>query len=156
MNPALPSRLAALAACAGLAAVATTASALAAGPAPAADPLRADHPLLGAWTFTSPDGCVETWRIDRTGNSLVTSAGEVAEMRFTLSDQPSPRGFYKWTDTLYKDNGKKDCAGQVTKPPRTTTNFILLNRAGTRFIFCAAEDTRQCFGPFVKVEGGEV
>ena len=140
-----------------------TAAALAAGPAPKGPapvenppPLRADHPLLGAWTFTSDDGCVETWRLDRSGHALVTSAAEVAEMHFTISDQPSAHGFYRWVDTLYKDNGKKDCTGQVTKAPRTTSNFILLNRAGNQFIFCAAENTQQCFRPFVKSDEGEI
>lgn len=120
-------------------------------------PLRADHPLLGAWQFISPDGtCAETYRIDRSGSTLVTSAEEVAETRFTLSDQPSARGYYKWVDTLVKDNGKKDCSGQITKPPRTTTNYLLLNPGHDRFIICSAEDGRRCFGPFVKVEGGEI
>lgn len=122
--------------------------------APAA--MRADHPLLGAWDWTSREGCVETWRIDRAGTTLVTSADEVAEMRFTLSDQPSAHGYYKWVDTLFKDNGKKDCNGNVTKAPRTTTSYIMLNPRGDRFIFCVAEDGKQCFGPFVKVEGGDI
>jgi len=120
-------------------------------------PLRADHPLIGAWQISTADGsCAETYRIDRGGTSLVTSADEVAETRFVISDQPSAHGYYKWIDTLVKDNGKKDCSGQVTKAPRTTTNYILLNPAGNRFIMCAAEDGRQCIGPFVKLEGGEI
>lgn len=140
-------------------AAAFAAGACAAAPAsaPAATPLRADHPLIGAWKFTIPNGtCAETYRIDRSGSTLVTSADEVAETRFTLSDQPSAKGYYKWVDTLVKDNGKKDCSGQVTKPPRTSTNYILLNPAGNRFIMCSAEDGRQCLGPFVKLEGGEI
>ena len=55
-----------------------------------------------------------------------------------------------------QDNGKKDCWGQVTKPGKTTTRYVLLNPAQDRFIVCTAEDGRQCFGPFVKVEGGEI
>ena len=129
----------------------------AAAPAAAPPPLRADHPLIGAWQITTRDGsCAETYRIDRGGTTLVTSADEVAETRFTLSDQPSAKGYYKWVDTLVKDNGKKDCGGQVTKPGKTTTNYILLNPAGNRFIMCGAEDGKQCIGPFVKLEGGEI
>jgi hypothetical protein len=120
-------------------------------------PVRADHPLLGAWQYTKrDDSCAETYRLDRTGTSLVTSAEEVAETRFTLSDQPSAKGYYKWVDTMVKDNGKKDCWGQVTKVLKTTTNYILMNPAGNRFIMCSSEDGRQCIGPFVKVEGGEI
>ena len=138
-----------------LAAAARCLAAGAAAPAPVA--IRADHPLLGAWELTTRDGqCVETWRIDRSGTGLVTSAEEVAETRFTVTDQPSSRGYYKWVDTVVKDNGKKDCGGNITKPPRTATNFILINPDATRFIVCAAEDGKQCFGPFVKIEGGEI
>jgi hypothetical protein len=32
----------------------------------------------------------------------------------------------------------------------------MMNPAGDRFIICTAEDGRQCFGPFVKVEGGDI
>jgi len=130
--------------------------ALAASP-PGLHPLRSDHPLIGAWQIVTSDGsCAETYRIDRGGTSLVTSADEVAETRFVISDQPSTRGYYKWVDTLVKDNGKKDCSGQVTKAPRTTTNYILLNPEANRFIMCSAEDGHQCIGPFVKLEGGEI
>ena len=135
------------------------AAALAAAAPPAAPPpLRADHPLIGAWQITTRDGsCAETYRIDRGGTTLVTSADEVAETRFTLSDQPSAKGYYKWVDTLVKDNGKKDCGGQVTKPGKTTTNFIkMINEAGTAFVMCGAEDGKQCIGPFVKLQGGEI
>ena len=124
---------------------------------PAAVPIRPDHPLLGAWEITTKnEQCVETWRIDRAGTMLVTSADEVAEARFTIADQPSARGYYKWVDTLVKDNGKKDCWGQVTKPGKTTTRYVMMNPARDRFILCTAEDGRQCFGPFVRVEGGDI
>ena len=140
------------------AALAAGACAAASAPAPASAPLRPDHPLIGAWQFTIPNGaCSETYRIDRGGTTLVTSADEVAETRFTLSDQPSAKGYYKWVDTLVKDNGKKDCGGQVTKPGKTTTNFIkMINEAGTAFVMCGAEDGKQCIGPFVKLQGGEI
>jgi hypothetical protein len=121
------------------------------------EPLRADHPLLGAWQYTRrDDGCAEIYRFDRNGTSLETSADEVAITRFTLSDQPSAKGYFKWVDTLVRDNGKKDCWGQVTKPPRTITNYLLMNPARDRFIMCASEAGTQCIGPFVKVEGGEI
>ena len=129
--------------------------------APLADaptaPLRADHPFLGVWQLTrSDDQCAEVYRIDRSGHTLITSADEVAQSNFTMSDQPSPRGYYKWVDTLVKDNGKKDCWGQVTKPGKTTTRYVLMNPAANRFILCTAEDGKQCFGPFVKLEGGDI
>ncbi len=75
-----------------------------------------------------------TYRVDRSGRTLVTSADEVAQTRFTLSDQPSAKGYYKWVDTLVKDNGKKDCWGQITKPGKTTVRYVMMNPAKDRFI----------------------
>jgi len=143
-----------------LSALALAAVAAAAAPPGAAaptGPVRADHPFLGAWQLTrNDDDCAEIYRIDRSGHTLITSADEVAQSNFTISDQPSARGYYKWVDTLVKDNGKKDCWGQVTKPGRTTTRYVMMNPAKDRFILCTAEDGRQCFGPFIKIEGGEI
>ena len=120
-------------------------------------PMRADHPFLGAWQITRrDDACAEIYRIDRNGRTLITSADEVAQSRFTMSDQPSAKGYYKWVDTLVKDNGRKDCWGQITKPGKTTTRYVMMNPAQDRFIVCTAEDGKQCFGPFVKLEGGEI
>ena len=133
-------------------------AALAAPPSVAAPAtVRADHPFLGAWQITKRDNdCGEVYRIDRSGRTLITSADEVAQSTFTISDQPSARGYYKWVDTLVKDNGKKDCWGQVTKPGKTTTRYVMMNPNKDRFIVCLAEDGKQCFGPFVKLEGGEI
>jgi hypothetical protein len=135
-----------------------SAAALAGPPAEAPTaPLRADHPFVGAWQLTRrDDDCAEIYRVDRSGRTLITSADEVAQSTFTMSDQPSARGYYKWVDTLVKDNGKKDCWGQVTKPGKTTTRYVMMSPAKDRFILCTAEDGKQCFGPFVRVEGGDI
>ena len=131
-------------------------AAFAAPPASAPALLRADHPLIGAWALKTPDGiCTEIYRIAREGTSLVTSADEVAQTRFEVSDRPSSKGFYKWVDTIVKDNGKKDCSGQVTKP-HTTTSYILMNETNKAFISCQNESTKACIGPFMKIEGGEI
>jgi len=130
------------------------ADAFAAPPAP--KQLREDHPLIGAWALhTDARDCTEIYRISREGTSLVTSADEVAHTRFEVSDRPSAKGFYKWVDTIVKDNGKKDCGGQVTKP-HTTTSYILMNETNKAFISCESESTRACIGPFVRIEGGEI
>src|SRR3954471_22128867 len=140
-----------------LLALALASIAAVAAPSDAPPPARADHRCLGAWQITKRDNDgAEIYRIDRSGRTLITSADEVAQSTFTISDQPSARGYFKWVDTLVKDNGKKDCWGQVTKPGKTTTRFVMMNPAKDRFIVCLAEDGRQCFGPFVKLEGGEI
>jgi hypothetical protein len=131
------------------------ATAAAAGP-PESKPLRSDHPIIGAWALRADDsGCTEIYRISREGTSLVTSADEVAQTHFQVSDRPSAKGYYKWVDTIVKDNGKKDCSGKVTKP-HTTTSYILMNETNKAFISCENESTKACIGPFVKIEGGEI
>lgn len=115
----------------------------------------ANHPIVGTWRFTLPDGsCAETYRIRADGTSLVTSGEEVAETVYEVTPRPSRNGFYTWTDTIVKDNGKKDCAGQITDVGRKSTNYIRFDASGDRFIVCRAESLEACFGPMRRV-GGE-
>ena len=122
-----------------------------------AGPVRADHPLLGTWKLAVPDTkCVETYRYRADGTSIVTSADEVAETEFELADQPSEKGFYKWVDKLTKDNGKKDCSGQVTEAGHTSTFYISMHSSGDMFVMCEAEDLKACMGPFIRVKGSAI
>ena len=83
-----------------LLALALASLAAVAAPTDAPLPVRADHPFLGAWQITKRDNdCAEIYRIDRSGHTLITSAEEVAQSTFTMTDQPSARGYYKWVDT---------------------------------------------------------
>lgn len=129
-----------------------------AGPAPAQEQaVFASHPLIGTWRFTLPDGsCAETYRFRGDGTSLVTSGQEVAESEYRIAARPSRSGFYEWVDTIVKDNGKKDCAGQITDVGRTTTNYIRFDAAGQRFIVCRAESLDTCFGPLRRIGGDEI
>src|SRR5881394_2574913 len=88
-------------------------------------PTAKEHPILGRWVITLPDGsCSETYTFRPDGTTLVTSAEEIAETVFEISAKPSASGFYKLTDKLVKDNGKKDCSGAVTEVGKTVTNFV--------------------------------
>lgn len=130
---------------------------LAAGSAPSAvqaAPLRPDHPLLGTWRIDLPDGtCHEVYRIYRNGTSLVTSAAEVSQSRFEISDQPSERGYYRWEDRIVKDNGQPDCQGQVMVPDHSAINYILMHPDGDQFLMCGDEGLNNCIGPFVRLRG---
>ena len=117
-------------------------------------PTSKDHPIIGRWTISLPDGsCDETYTFRPDGTTLVTSGEEIAESVFEISAKPSATGFYKWTDKLVKDNGKKDCSGEVTATGNTVTNYVQFNRAGDVFIMCARESLDQCIGPFRRVQG---
>lgn len=117
-----------------------------------AGPLRADHPLIGKWGITAPNGCTETYIVRSDGTAAVTSAEEVAESELTLSDQPSEKGFYKWIEKTVKDNGKKDCSGDVTPVGRVVTSYVLLAPTKDMFAMCEREDRSACIGPFKKVK----
>ena len=120
-------------------------------------PLRQDHPIIGTWRITLPDGsCSETYRIRADGTTLVFSNEEVAESIFTISEQPDKDGFYEETDTIVKDNGKLDCSGEITKPGKPITNYLQFNPSGNLFVMCVERSLDRCIGPFVRVRGNAI
>lgn len=122
-----------------------------------AGPLRKDHPVIGTWQISLPDGsCHEEYRFRPDGTTLVTSAQEVAESAFDIADQPDKLGFYKQVDTVVKDNGKQDCSGTVTEVGHVVTSYILFHPSGDMFLMCFERDTKTCIGPFVRVKGSAI
>jgi hypothetical protein len=112
------------------------------------------HPLLGIWKLTLPEiGCSETYRFRGDGTSLVTSAQEISESEFRVPSEPSAKGFYRLEDRIVKDNGKKDCVGQITKVGTHATNFLRFHPSGALFLMCADETMDTCIGPFERVAG---
>ncbi len=125
-------------------------------PATASSPY-ADHPLVGTWRFDVPNtGCAEVYRFRTDGTSIVTSGQEIAETEFEVSPKPTSKGFYVWTDTIVKDNGKQDCSGQITDIGRKTTNYIRFDRAGQAFVVCRGESLDACFGPLRRIGGNVI
>jgi hypothetical protein len=124
---------------------------IAAQPAAGAPPAR-DHPVLGTWKITSPDGsCSELYRFRPDGTVLVTSGEEVAEIDSRVSATASARGFYRWEQKLTRDNGKRDCSGKVMKQGDAFTWFIQFDQSLEKMIVCKAESTQACFGPLQRV-----
>jgi hypothetical protein len=129
------------------------AAVLAAAPARAAE-LAIDHPFIGTWKLPIAQlNCTETYLFLRDGTSRVTSAEEISESRFEISPAPSARGFYRWTDTIVKNNGKKDCSGAVTKAGKTVTQYVLFHHSRNIFFICQEEKRDTCFGPFYRQRG---
>jgi len=117
-------------------------------------PPKTNHPILGTWIFAVPDtGCEETYYMRQDGTTLVTSGQEVAESVYQIDDEPTAKGFYKSTDRIVKDNGKPDCAGQVTKVGSEVTNFIHFHPSGNMMIICKDESLEACFGPLYRMGG---
>ncbi len=117
----------------------------------------ANHPLVGTWRLVVPGGnCVETYRFRADGTSVVTSGEEVAESEYSIALKPTRDGYYEWVDTIVKDNGKKDCGGQVTDVGRKTVNYIRFDSAAQRLIVCRAESLNACIGPLQRVGGQDI
>jgi len=116
----------------------------------------ANHPILGIWKLTLPDGsCSEVYRFRGDGTTLVTSAEEVSESEFNIPAEPSARGFYKLEDRIVKDNGKQDCSGDIMKTGSKVTHFVHFHPSGALFLLCAAESFEACIGPFLRMHGQE-
>jgi len=109
----------------------------------------ASHPLLGIWTLSIPQlACSETYHFRGDGTALVKSKEEVSESEFTVAEKPSVKGFYKLEDKIVKDNGKKDCAGEITEVGDRVTSYVRFHPSGARFVLCTNETMEACIGPF--------
>ncbi len=116
-----------------------------------------DHPIVGSWTYAAPDGsCMETYLFRPDGTSVTTSGAEISETVFEIAAKPDPNGFYKWTDRVVKDNGKEDCAGEVTAAGKVVTNYVLFSPAGDEFIVCAQPALDACFLRLRRAQGASV
>lgn len=88
------------------------------------------------------------------GMKLSESAQERNESVFEILVQPSSKGFYKWTDTITKGNGKPDCGGSVTELGHVAVNYVRLHPSGTRFLLCEAEELKSCHAEFCRRGSG--
>lgn len=144
--------------CLGLAALTSVAApALAqAGPGdtPPLDPV---HPILGTWKFTLADGiCAETYHFRKDGTTVVTSGAEVSESAYEISPAPSAKGYYRLVDRITRDNGKKDCTGEVMKAGREATTYVRFHPSGDMIIFCESESLGNCIGPLNRIPDEEM
>ena len=111
-----------------------------------AEPPRADHPILGAWSVTSPgSACVESGTFDMDGHYRSTSAQEIAVSEYTISSQPSEKGFYKVVDVIVQTNGLADCSGNATPIGDVATFYVRFSDANDGFMLCAKESMNACF-----------
>ena len=129
------------------------AAVLACAPARAAD-LAIDHPFIGTWKLPIAQlNCTETYLFLRDGTSRVTSAEEISESRYEISPAPSASGFYRWTDTIVKNNGKKDCSGSGDQGRQDGHAVRAVPPLGNIFFICQEEKRNTCFGPFYRQRG---
>ena len=96
------------------------------------------------------------YRIRADGSALITSAAEIAESEFEIDDQPDSDGFYRSNDKIVKDNGKKDCTGEITEIGHVIQSFIVFHPSNNMFLMCQRRDMGSCIGPFIRVRGTEI
>ena len=68
-----------------------------------AKPVASSHPIVGTWraTVNLPGGhCDEIYSIRSDGTTRVSSAEELGESDYEISNEPDENGFYKWVDTV--------------------------------------------------------
>ena len=116
-----------------------------------ADAERAASPvpqLAGAWSWTDPAQCSETYEYRLDGSGSVQSGEERSEMAYVFDPKGSDTGFYKLEATILKDHGGTDCAGsREDDTSRLYTVYVKFNPEGDQHIVCVAPEVKQCFGP---------
>jgi len=116
-----------------------------------ADAERAASPvpqLAGAWSWTDPAQCSETYEYRVDGSGSVQSGEERSEMAYVFDPKGSDTGFYKLEATILKDHGGTDCAGSKEDDTnKLYTVYLKFNPEGDQHIVCVAPEVKQCFGP---------
>jgi len=111
-----------------------------------AGPPRPDHPVLGAWNLTNPgSSCVERGIFGADGRYRSTSGQEISVSEYTISSQPSEKGFYKYVDVVLETNGLPDCSGNVMPVGDVATNYLRFGDGNNKFLMCQEENVRSCF-----------
>jgi hypothetical protein len=77
----------------------------------------------------------------------VVSGEEVAEIQYEISAEPSPKGFYRWSQQVVSSNGKKDCSGKTTSVGASFIWFVQFDPSKQGFMVCREESLAACFGP---------
>ena len=108
------------------------------------------HPIIGTWSFDMND-CTETYEFLPDGTRNCTSAEEVVQAVYRISAKPLESGFYRITDKVIKDNGKRDCSGSTKDMTGDVVDlYIKFNQQMNQILFCSDESLDKCFGPFRK------
>lgn len=110
----------------------------------------AGHFIVGSWHFDN-GGCIETYEFLPDGTRKYTSGQKVAKSKFTISETPSEKSFYKMTNEVFKDNGKTDCSGANNDMTGdSVVSYIFNNPNNDQIVFCPEENSVGCLGPFRK------
>jgi hypothetical protein len=112
------------------------------------------HPLYGKWAWTyTKNNCTEVYDYRPDNTAVITSGEEQAESRFSLSDKPDLKGFYRMTDVTTKSNGRTGCDGEPGGTPvgDSVTNYIYFSPTKNEMVMCQEPSFRACMGPLRRI-----
>lgn len=112
------------------------------------------NPLEGTWEWVNiKNGCSETYIFAHDGTSHIVSGTEVSDAKYSLSEKPSEKGFYKVTLKIEKDQGGTDCSDDVSDSTgQEYTNFLAFHPSGNLYVVCEKESTDSCIGPLKRIQ----
>jgi hypothetical protein len=111
--------------------------------------------IIGKWNYQIPNStCVETYEFSSDGNLRASSAEQVTDSIYFISDQHSEFAFYKLEHQVMRANGEKDCDGEVSRSGTSAVHYVRFDETGNSLVMCQDESAylEQCFGPLYRSE----
>lgn len=111
--------------------------------------------IVGKWNYQIPNStCVETYEFSSDGNLRASSAEQITDSIYFISDQHSEFAFYKLEHQVMRANGEKDCDGEVSQSGTSAVHYVRFDETGNSLVMCKDESTylEQCFGPLYRSE----
>lgn len=107
-------------------------------------------PLQGAWEWVNiKNSCVEIYTFGIENTAYIISGEEQSDARYTISEKPTEKGFYKVSLEILDDKGGKDCGDNYqNNTGEVYHKFVMFHPQGNQYVSCDAEDTSTCVGPF--------
>jgi hypothetical protein len=99
-----------------------------------------EHTAPPAFVHQTHDAC------GADGRYRSTSGQEISVSEYTISSEPSEKGFYKFVDVVLETNGLPDCSGNVMPVGDIATNYLRFGDGNNDFLMCREENVRSCFG----------
>lgn len=111
--------------------------------------------IIGKWNYQVPHStCVETYEFLRDGNLRASSAEQITDSIYFISDQHSEFAFYKLEHQVIRANGEKDCDGEISQSGTSAVHYVRFDETGNSLVMCKDESAylEQCFGPLYRSE----
>ena len=109
--------------------------------------------IIGKWNYQTPNSsCVVTYEFSSDGNLRASSAEQITDSIYFISDQHSEFAFYKLEHQVMRANGEKDCDGEISQSGISAVHYVRFDETGNSLVMCKDESAHleQCFGPLYR------